>query len=99
MLVIINSLYMSYLIDLDNAYEPNEQTIAIHELVRPEYPHCVRPPTADTMVSWAVQAGGGRLHRLHEPGQGLLQEERPVQKAVRDAAVGSPVTEASLAVL
>ena len=35
-LVIINSLYMSYLIDLDNAYEPNEQTIAIHELVRPE---------------------------------------------------------------
>ena len=35
-LVIINSLYMSYLIDLDNAYEPNEQTVAIHELVRPE---------------------------------------------------------------
>ena len=35
-LVIINSLYMSYLIDLDNAYEPNEQTIAIHELVRPD---------------------------------------------------------------
>merc|ERR1711939_225573 len=33
-LVIINSLYMSYLIDLDNAYEPNEQTIAIHELYK-----------------------------------------------------------------